>query len=114
MSKLNIQERNTIRNISNSKERRSMGNLSFLGQINEAKNDPRVEKAISNPESRALQIAENIIKDKKLIEIYGLTKENYENYVQDSGEDALVLAAICTELAERRAGLKEAKEETEE
>jgi hypothetical protein len=90
-------------------------NLSFLSQVNNAKNDPKFEDAISNPESNAFKIAKNIIEGKKLIEVYGLTEENFKNYVRDSGENVLVLAAICFKLAEDRAGLNEAKrEETEE
>lgn len=110
----NTFEHNFVRDADNrleaAKEKGSSKNLSFRGKIEDAKSEAAFEKAMSNPESVIMKIAEEIIKNKSYIEIRGLTPADYRNYTRDSGENPYMLAAACEELAERRAGLKEVHE----
>jgi len=91
-------------------EHKEMKGLSFRNKIKEAKNTPIFKNVMSNPESNVIKIAEDIIENKSLIEVYGLTKEDFRNFVKDNGEDPYILAAICIELAEQRAKPEKAED----
>lgn len=100
----------TIRDAGYTKEKQG-GKMSFHDFKQQAREKPAFKKVLANHESEVIKLAEMIIDGKNYSDILTLTFNDYKNYVKNSGEDAYILAAVCEELAERRTGLREAKDE---